>query len=128
MPDLQPCGTHGAYARHLRNGEPPCDPCRAAHAAVCAANYEARKLDPAPRELMPCGTDAAARRHWRRGEPLDEACKQASRRAKIARTGRDHIPNADSPDYREIRNGIPFRPYVYRGTGRDIYEDEDVAS
>jgi hypothetical protein len=26
------------------------------------------------------------------------------------------------------RNGIPFRPYVYRGTGYDIYEDEDVAS
>jgi hypothetical protein len=26
------------------------------------------------------------------------------------------------------RNGLPFRPYVYRGRGYDIYETEDVAS
>lgn len=26
------CGTDAGYQQHLRNAEPPCDPCRAAHA------------------------------------------------------------------------------------------------
>lgn len=26
----QPCGTKSAYARHIRNGEPACEPCRQA--------------------------------------------------------------------------------------------------
>ena len=29
-PATQPCGTPAAYARHLRHGETPCQPCRAA--------------------------------------------------------------------------------------------------
>lgn len=28
---LKPCGTYAAYARHLRNGERPCDPCTLAN-------------------------------------------------------------------------------------------------
>lgn len=32
-PVLQPCGTIGAFQRHKRRGESPCDACRAAHAA-----------------------------------------------------------------------------------------------
>lgn len=28
---LAPCGTDSAYKRHLRNGEPTCQPCRQAH-------------------------------------------------------------------------------------------------
>jgi hypothetical protein len=32
-PATKPCGTEAAYRRHLRNGEPPCDRCRAAHRA-----------------------------------------------------------------------------------------------
>ncbi len=70
------------------------------------------------RELAPCGTPAAARRHWRNGEPLDDACLQASRREKADRKGfRD---GAQSAARRETRNGLPeFRPYAYRGTGRD---------
>ena len=68
--------------------------------------------------LRPCGTAAAARRHWRRGEPLDELCLQAARRDRGS-TGRQ------APDRRARRNGLPaFRPYVYRGTGRDIYEGD----
>jgi hypothetical protein len=30
-PATRPCGTEPAYRRHLRNGETPCDACRAAH-------------------------------------------------------------------------------------------------
>jgi hypothetical protein len=30
---LQPCGTAAAYVRHLRDGNRPCAPCYAAHAA-----------------------------------------------------------------------------------------------
>lgn len=33
---LKPCGTTAAYRRHLRNGEPACDACK-------AANTEAKK-------------------------------------------------------------------------------------
>jgi hypothetical protein len=32
-PATQPCGTTAAYRRHLRNGEVPCDACRAANTA-----------------------------------------------------------------------------------------------
>ena len=28
---VQPCGTNGAYYRHLHHREPPCDACSAAH-------------------------------------------------------------------------------------------------
>ncbi|MGW0486194.1 hypothetical protein [Nonomuraea sp. NPDC003214] len=28
--DVQPCGTHAAYNRHLSNGEKPCEDCRVA--------------------------------------------------------------------------------------------------
>ena len=35
---LQPCGTHGAYQRHRKNGEEPCDPCKAANAAKSRQN------------------------------------------------------------------------------------------
>lgn len=28
----QPCGTHAAYVRHIRNEEEPCDACKRAHA------------------------------------------------------------------------------------------------
>ena len=72
-------------------------------------------------KLAPCGTPAAARRHYRRGEPLDYACLQANANAKSDDpwvTG----PNAQ-PDPRPVRNGIPWKPYVYRGRGYDIYED-----
>lgn len=76
-----------------------------------------------PGLLKPCGTPAAARRHQRRGEPLCETCRQAARREKAGRIG--VMPGTDSPDYREVRNGLPeFRPYVYRGTGTDAYTGE----
>ena len=81
--------------------------------------------------LTPCGTPAAARRHWRRGEPLDQACLQAHRNDRAKRLGYA-AGNTQVPDWREIRNGIPWKPYRYRGTGRDAYDGtclfEEVAS
>lgn len=64
-------------------------------------------------KLAPCGTDAAYRRHLRRGEPACEACLQAARRRAAARSG--YQADVLTPDRREIRNGLPFKPYVYRG-------------
>lgn len=34
--DLQPCGTHAAYARHIRAGEPACQKCLTANNAEFA--------------------------------------------------------------------------------------------
>ena len=34
---LAPCGTEAAYDRHIRNGEPKDDACKAAHAATIRA-------------------------------------------------------------------------------------------
>jgi len=76
--------------------------------------------------LAPCGTPAAARRHWRHGEPPCEACLAAHRRQKAEALG--HDAGTHVPDRREIRNGLPeFRPYVYRGTGYDQYEQEEAS-
>jgi hypothetical protein len=73
--------------------------------------------------LAPCGTPAAAQRHRRRGEPTCQACLRAWREDTAQRrygtTG-----GALSPDHREIRNGIPWRPYIYRGTGVDAFTGE----
>ena len=72
-----------------------------------------------PDLLAPCGTPAAARRHWRRREPLDEACLQANRRkCRINVRGLAH-------DRREIRNGIPWKPYRYNGLGYDQITGEE---
>lgn len=73
-------------------------------------------------ELAPCGTLAAYRRHQRHKERIDYDCLQASQRAAM-----DKEPNATgrslTPDPREVRNNLPeFRPYVYRGTKRDLGE------
>lgn len=68
----------------------------------------------------PYGTLAACRRHYRRGEKPCEACSQAQRRRWAERKGTD--AGNLSPDYREIRNGLPFVPYRYRGTGGDQME------
>ena len=42
-PATQPCGTAAAYRRHLRHGEPVCQPCRDAYNAYNARYYHARK-------------------------------------------------------------------------------------
>jgi hypothetical protein len=74
------------------------------------------------RPSHPCGTPAAARRHWRHGEPPCGDCLNAYRADQAERRG--YLGNGQSPDYREIRNGLPWKPYVYNGRGYDIYEEE----
>ena len=44
MTELQPCGTYGAYQRHLRLNEEPCDPCRKASNAY---QRDLRRRNPA---------------------------------------------------------------------------------
>lgn len=73
-------------------------------------------------QLAPCGTEAAARRHRRRGEPVCQACLRAERVRRQERRGGDPWDThrgEPSPDCREIRNGIPWKPYRYRGQGRE---------
>jgi hypothetical protein len=75
--------------------------------------------------LAPCGTLAAYRRHYRRGDPYCHTC----RRANAERRGADpySVAGGDAmPDLRPVRNGIPWRPYVYRGTGADAFTGEVV--
>jgi hypothetical protein len=43
---LLPCGTDGAYSRHLKRGEVPCVPCLRAHAAAEARRSRCRRLVP----------------------------------------------------------------------------------
>ena len=78
-----------------------------------------------PSPWLDCGTPVAARRHYRRGEkPLAsycQTCAQAARRNWAERRGT--AAGNMSPDTRELRNGLPFVPYHYRGTGRDVFED-----
>ena len=50
MRKLRPCGTHAAYARHLRNNEKPCDACTEANRArrddaPSGSNNYAREMD-----------------------------------------------------------------------------------
>ena len=69
------------------------------------------------------GTAAALRAHYRRGEkPINDHCQPCAdfgRRLWAERKGNPATAGVLSPDYREIRNGLPFVPYVYRGTGTD---------
>jgi len=58
-------------------------------------------------KLAPCGTRAAYRRHARKGEPACAACLEAERLRSPSSNG------ALVPDYREVRNGIPWKPYVF---------------
>ena len=71
-------------------------------------------------KLSPCGTPGAVRRHYRNREPLDDACRTAQSTAK----GSDPWRSApfETPDFRPVRNGIPWKPYVYRGLGYDQME------
>jgi hypothetical protein len=42
-PATKPCGTVAAFKRHKRNGETPCDACKAAEAARQRFYYRQRK-------------------------------------------------------------------------------------
>lgn len=71
---LKPCGIGtGAYQRHLKAGEPVCEPCRLARLEYQVKRRGGYK----PRKLQPCGTPAAYQRHLKRGEDVCEECRRA---------------------------------------------------
>lgn len=49
--ELKPCGTPAAYARHLRDRETPCQPCREANAEAKATQGHTKVRDRARAEL-----------------------------------------------------------------------------
>jgi hypothetical protein len=58
-------------------------------------------------------------------EPNSRDQAAAKRRQRNGRlTGAHGGSSAQMPV--EIRNGLPFRPYVYRGLGYDQYGDDDA--
>lgn len=65
-----------------------------------------------------CGTDTGYQRHRRAGERICYPCLQANARRHAERTRTEYAGPA-MPDPRRVRNGLPVRPYVYRGTGVD---------
>jgi len=74
---LSPCGTAGAYERHIRWGEPVDDACRAAH------NARIRKVKAASRAKakgrpVACGTRPGYQKHRRNGEKACDACRYAN--------------------------------------------------
>lgn len=75
---LSPCGSYGAYQRHIKAKETVCEPCK-----VARRRYQKglRAKLRVPRTLKPCGTPAAYRRHLRHGEKACEPCLAANREA-----------------------------------------------
>lgn len=73
---------HAAISRHRRNGESPCEACRAWRAGWDAARR------PATRKPAECGTKSGAARHRRNGESVCDACRAAetAARAKYRRS------------------------------------------
>lgn len=74
QPEPKPCGTLPAYRRHLRNGETPCEPCKAANGRRSQEHRDGRRNI----ECIDCGNE---RRHAGRG-----LCDPCHRRHKIAGT------------------------------------------
>lgn len=71
----QPCGTTGAYRRHIRNKEQACEPCQAAW-----RDYFRKRSGPPRPRLQPCGTTAAYQRHLKEGEKPCQPCMDANSR------------------------------------------------
>lgn len=83
---IAPCGTQSAYTRHVKNGEPVDDACR-------AANTEAKRVKgtptPSRRQPIEHGTLKGYQQHVYRGEPRCAACLEAHRLYKQDRARKD---------------------------------------
>ncbi len=79
MPRIAICGTDSAYRRHLRLGETPCAPCRAAHVDASVAQAKRKRLERLRSE--PCGTPGGFRRHRAGGEQPCGMCAAANKQA-----------------------------------------------
>lgn len=79
---LEPHGTTAAYQRHRRNGEKPCEPCRAAKTAANVKSLQQIRngaVRTTPNQSMPHGTTSAYRAHLTHGQLPCEACLEAWR-------------------------------------------------
>ena len=77
------CGTYGGRGKHVRAGEPICDPCRLAYNAWQRAKYDqygSRTKN--SRKEIEHGTPAGYRAHVRRGEESCEPCLTAYTQSK----------------------------------------------
>jgi len=98
------CGTNGAYQRHRRNGETPCEPCVEARRVYNREKkrIEREKAGVKPRQILPRehGTLRGYRQHKSLGEPKCDPCKEAhnaderARRAKRAAAWEAEVSNA----------------------------------
>lgn len=129
----KPCGTYPAYARHLRHGERPCQPCKQAlrdykrdqtarRAAAKAAKQETAPKPTGRPVTQPCGTDAAYRRHLDRNETPCVDCRRAhsTRRSNGRRQHRitgntqrvlDTIVERGTTDPRELSKRLGLEPH-----------------
>ncbi|MEU4296439.1 hypothetical protein [Kitasatospora aureofaciens] len=73
---LAPHGTPAAYARHLRHGDEPCEPCRQANAE--AKRGQNATPTPGRRKPIAHGTLAGYQQHRYRKEPACADCRKAS--------------------------------------------------
>lgn len=69
------CGTVPGYMGHVKRGEEPCEPCRAAYLAARPV-WDAKGKRPRP---IKHGTAAGAQAHHRRKEPACGPCARAYR-------------------------------------------------
>lgn len=78
---LQPCGTHAAYQRHKRHGEPIDDACR--EAARTQSAKQAGRNPRIRRHFGPtgCGTRNGYRKHLAANEPACDPCRWANTEA-----------------------------------------------
>jgi hypothetical protein len=76
--ELQPCGTPAAWKRHRRNGEDPCDPCKAARRAYNRRWMNNRRTHYPIGECAACHRNRPIQRH-RWCEPCVTRWQEAGR-------------------------------------------------
>lgn len=85
--ELKPCGTNAAYVRHVKHGEPTCQPCRDAHAAYIRGDYQLAAVT--PHEAAECGSTGGYGRHRWRGEvPCKDCCAAVAKQHREYRARR----------------------------------------
>lgn len=85
--DVAVCGTDRAYHRHRRRGEPPCDPCKRAHADTTNVYYRGKREreKAAPTDTGRCGTHAGYQAHLGRGQTACGPCDAAAKAYRAQR-------------------------------------------
>lgn len=78
---LRPCGTHAAFARHKRRGDPFCATCDIAERIYHRERKRRAAAQDRHDELVDigCGTHPGYNRHKYHGEKVDKACADAER-------------------------------------------------